>query len=117
MHFHDGFTDRKSEPQSFAMQIGLFERVKDLFYKMWFEADAIVADLDRDPSWARIVGPHRNRPIFGSEFACVMQHAPENLLQAGRISDQLVPRSLQGNESREMSSFNVAAHHLQCRLQ
>ena len=96
MHFDDGFTDCETESQSFALRIGLFEGVEDFFYKLWFDADAIVADLDGDSSWARIVRPHRNRAVFGSEFARVVQHAPENLLQAGRIGDQLVSRCRRG---------------------
>src|SRR5439155_6247524 len=117
MHFDDCFTARETESQSCALRNGLFEGVEDFFYKLWLDADDVVADLDGDPSRAGIVRPHRNRAIFGSEFARVVQHAPENLLQAGFIGDQLVPRSLQGNERREMSLFNVAAHDLQCRVQ
>src|SRR5437667_12656968 len=98
MHFDDCFTDRETEAKSFALRIGLFEGVEDFVYKSWLDADAIVADLDRDPSWARIVRSHGNRAVFGSEFASIVQDAPENLLQAGRIGDQLVPRSLQRNE-------------------
>ena len=54
MHFDNGFSDRETEPQSFALRIGLFEGVKDFFNKLWLDADAVVADLDDDPSWARI---------------------------------------------------------------
>ena len=71
VHFNDGFTDYETEPKSFAFRIGLFKGVKDSSYELWFDADAVVADLDRDPSWTRIVRPHRNRAVFGSEFASV----------------------------------------------
>src|SRR5437773_7535917 len=113
MHFDDCFTDSETEPQSFVLRIGLFEGVEDFFYKSWLDADAVVADLDGDPSWAGIVRSYRNRAIFGSEFARVVQHAPENLLQAGRIGHQLVPRSLQDKERRQVPVVNVAAHDLQ----
>src|SRR5215469_10993483 len=117
MHFNDCFADCETEPQSGVLRIGLFKGVEDFFYRLWFDADAVVADLDRDPSWARIVRPHRNRAVFGSEFASVVQHAPENLLQAGGIGDQLVSRCCERNQKREMSSFNLPAYDLQRRLQ
>ena len=117
MHFDDCFTDRETESQAFALRIGLFEGVEDFFYKIWLDTDAIVADLDGDPSWARVVLPHRDRAIFGSEFARVVQHAPENLFQPGCIGDQLVSRCREVNQRREMSLFNVVAHDLQRRLQ
>src|SRR5262249_14679069 len=97
MHFNDGFAECETEPQSFALRIGLFEGVEDFSYQLWFDADAVVADLDRDPSWARIVRPHSNRAVFGSEFASVVQHAPENLLQAGCVGDQFVSRCGEGD--------------------
>ena len=50
MHFNDGFTDYEAETKSFVFRIGLFKRVKDSFYELWFDADAIVANLDRNPS-------------------------------------------------------------------
>ena len=88
MHFDNGFTNCETESQSFALRNGLFEGVEDLFYKLLHrDADAIVADLDCNSSWAGIVRPHRNRAVFGSEFARVMQHAPKNLLQPGGIGD------------------------------
>ena len=71
MHFNNGFADYEAESKSFAFGIGLFKGVKDSSYELRFDADAIVADLDRDPAWTRIVRPHRNRAVFGSEFASV----------------------------------------------
>src|SRR5262249_52400681 len=117
MHFDDSLTDYETESQSLPLQVGLFESGEDFFYKLWFDADATVADLDCNPLWAGIVRPHRNRAVFGSEFAGVMQDAPENLLQAGRIGDQLVSRRHESNDRREMSLFDVAAHNLQRRLE
>src|SRR4030095_1744215 len=105
MHFDDSFTDRETESQSFALRIGLFEGVENFFYKLWFDADAIVADLDGNFSWARSVPPARNRAVLGSEFPGVMQHAPKNLLQPGGIGDQLVSRCCERNERREMLLF------------
>src|SRR5262245_29266887 len=117
MHFNDGFTDYETEPKSFAFRIGLFKRVKDSSYEFWLDADAIVADLDRDPSWAGIVRPHRNRAVFWREFASVAQKVPENLLQARCVGDQLVSRGREGNNGREMSLLNLTAHDFQRRLQ
>ena len=54
MHFDDGFADRETEPQTLAPRIGLFEGSKDTSDKLWFDADAIIADLDGDYSWVRI---------------------------------------------------------------
>src|SRR4030095_16559246 len=98
MHFNDGFTDYETEPKSFAFRIGLFKGVKDSSYELWFDADAIVAELDRDTCRAGIVGPNRNRAVFGSEFAGVAQKVPENLLQARCVGDQLVLRCREGND-------------------
>jgi len=117
MHFNDSFTDYETEPKSFAFRIGLFKRVKDSSYEVWLDANAIVADLDRDPSWTGIGRPHRNRAVFWSEFASVVQKVPENLLQARCVGDQLVSRCREGNNRREMSLFNLTAHDLQRRLE
>src|SRR5512147_1609921 len=100
MHFNDGFADYETETKSFAFRIGLFKGVKDSSYELWFDADAIVADLDRDPSWTWIVRSHRNRTVFESEFAGVAQKVPENLLQARCIGDQLVLGCREGNDRR-----------------
>src|SRR4030095_4924164 len=116
MHFNDGFTDYETEPKSFVFRIRLFKGVKDFSYELWFDADAIVADLNRDPSWTWIVRSHRNRAVFGSEFASVAQKVPENLLQARCVDAQFVSRCREGNNRRKMSLFDLATHDLQRRL-
>src|SRR5215468_563491 len=101
VHFDDRFAECQTESQSFALRIGLFEDVEDFFYHLWLDTDAVVADLDGDPSWARVVRSHREGAVFGGEFASVVQHAPEDLLQTRCIGDQLVSRCGQGNCRRE----------------
>src|SRR5207248_11351813 len=109
VHFDDSFADRETEPQTFAPRIGPFEGSKNSSDKLWFDADAIIADLDGDCSWVRIVRPHRNCAVFRREFASVAKDVPKNLLQARWIGNQLVMRCQQGNGELEMSILNVAA--------
>ena len=116
MHFNDCFADCETKPETFALRIGLFERIKNSFDKLWFDAYAAVADLDGDRLWVRIVRSNGNRAIFWRELSSVAKDAPENLLQARRISDQFVPGSRQTNEELEMSIFHVATHDVQRRL-
>src|SRR5206468_2525421 len=64
VHFDDCFADRETEPETFATRIRLFERIKNSFDKLWFDAHAAVIDLDGDRRCVRIVRPHGNRAVF-----------------------------------------------------
>ena len=79
---------------------------------MRLDANAAVADLDRDHLRSRIVRADGNLPLLGRELAGIAQHVPKYLLHTCRISEQSAVGCLQIEGKRDVAILDVATHNL-----
>jgi hypothetical protein len=110
VHFDDCFANCETEPETFPPRIGLFERVKDSFDKLRFDAHAAVTDLDGD---VLLVRPHGNHAVLRRELV-KLRKTPRKLAASGRISDKVVSgaarvtTSLRCRSSMSLRTMSIA---------
>lgn len=110
VHFHDRLANGEAETNTVTSRSDLLEGVEDFLQELRLYSHAIITHFDCERSRCGIISSHRNASLIRRKFISIAQEVPKDLLEARRVSHDLVMRGVEMERKIELAFVELVTN-------